>query len=147
MKGEKLRFGLDRLHAELSREMQAANKETLRLRKALQHVEAVIKLVQPDGDMAMIANRRRRRRITTFRRGEIGQAVYQTLRAATAPLTTKEIALAILLRKGVKQPDTVALYHLEHGIRNLFRAWAGKTIAPTNDWPRRWAIIRRDANS
>ncbi|HEY5209632.1 MAG TPA: hypothetical protein VIJ42_09335 [Stellaceae bacterium] len=141
--GDILRSGLDRLHAELSREMQTATKEVLRLRKAIQHVEAVIKLVAPDGDMAMIANRRRRRRILTFKRGEIGQAVYQTLRETAEPLTVKEIALACLLRKGVTGPDKVALYHLEHGIRNLFRTWAGETVTATG-FPRKWALITRD---
>ena len=62
------KFTLDRLHAELAGKILDNKAEADRLRQAMVHVEAVLKLLDPSHNLRTIAVRRRKPN-AWFRRG------------------------------------------------------------------------------
>lgn len=91
---------LEQLHAELGGKILDNKAEAKRLAEAMVHVEAVLKMLQPDYDVRPIAVRRRKPN-QWFRRGTVFRSALEVLRNATGPLTTREIAETMLARKGV----------------------------------------------
>lgn len=87
---------LSQLHAELGGKLIDNKAEAKRLTVAMLQVEAVIKMLQPDYDTRRIAVRRRNRRNPWFERGDQYRCALDVLRKATAPLTAREIVMAMV---------------------------------------------------
>lgn len=76
-------------------------KRQIRARKdALVHVDATLKLLDPGYDAKSVRNKRIPQRIRLFRQGELGRLILGTLRKAEKPLSTAQIATAILVAGG-----------------------------------------------
>ena len=75
------------------------------LRSDVLHVDAVIRLMDPAYQLDAIVPKRRRQRREWFGNGELLRAVLETLRQAREPMTSREVALAIMERKGFDQND------------------------------------------
>jgi len=86
---------------------------------AIDHV--LIKVIGYDGDI--IEQSRDFRRVTTFKRGELTKAIMDTLRAAERPLTTLEMAQAVMATKGVSvsysRKDKPRVSNVYEGLRRL----------------------------
>ena len=79
--------GLVKKYAELSGGLQASRKESRRIKSAMVHVEAVIKLYKKDYDTASIKSLRLyRRRHPNFQRGTYSRVAMDVLREAKEPL-------------------------------------------------------------
>jgi hypothetical protein len=102
------KYTLEQLHAELAGKILDNKREAKRLAQAMVHVEAVLKLLVPGYDVRPIAIRRRKHN-PWFKRGTVLRIVLGVLRDATGPMTAREIVLAMLAAKGVKdaKPDDV----------------------------------------
>src|SRR5438552_10312001 len=92
------KFTLLRLHAELGGKIKDNKAEAEHLAKAMMHVEAVVKLIDPAHNLRPIAVRRRKPN-PWFRRGTIFRGALDVLRAAEKPLTAREITLRMLAAK------------------------------------------------
>jgi hypothetical protein len=66
------------------------------------HVEAVLKMFNPDLNVAGIAARRRVNGNPWFRRGTLFRAVLDVLRTATAPMTVTELTYAVVAARGIE---------------------------------------------
>jgi len=102
------KYTLEQLHAELAGKILDNKREAKRLAQAMVHVEAVLKLLVPGYDVRPIAIRRRKHN-PWFKRGTVLRLVLDVLRASDGPMTAREIVLAMLVAKGVKdaKPDDV----------------------------------------
>src|SRR5882757_4721270 len=92
-------FTLSQLHSELAGKLSANLRETKRLRLAIFQVEAVMKLLSPEVNIRLIAPKRRNVGNPWFKRGTLARAVIDTLRRSAMPMTTREIADALLAGK------------------------------------------------
>jgi hypothetical protein len=72
----------------------------------LTHLDATMRLFDPDL-LLQDAEPKQRERISWFRPGECLRVIYDVLREATQPLTTREIAQGWLLRKILQSPTSV----------------------------------------
>jgi hypothetical protein len=134
--------GLVKLHADLGGRILANRKEATKLTSDMKHIEAVIRMFEPGYDVRRIAVRRRNRKNPWFKRGTLFRAALDVLRRADGPLTTREIAVAMLRAKGVSQPGLKQLRDLYGGIQSSMRNYEGKSVERVGEgMPRRWRLI------
>ena len=129
------KFTLERLHAELGGKILDNKAEAERLRQAMMHVEAVLKLLDPDHNLRSIAVRRRTPN-AWFKRGTVYRTALDVLRTAQEPLTVGEIAARMVEAKGIQDAPRSAMEKLEGAIR----ASLNKHHGPGTGTPSRWDL-------
>jgi hypothetical protein len=92
-------YTLAQLHSELAGKLSANQRETKRLRLSIFQVEAVMKLLSPEVNLRLIAPKRRNVGNPWFKRGTLARSVMDALRRSGVPMTTREIADALLAGK------------------------------------------------
>jgi hypothetical protein len=80
-------------------------REAAQQRADLVHVDAVLRLYAPELEPDCIPSRAVRRRNGWFQPGELVRMVLDMLRVAPAPLPTREIAAAVMVRHGLDPAD------------------------------------------
>jgi hypothetical protein len=132
---------LVKLHADLGGRIQANKDEAVQLAEAMKHVEAVIKLYNPDYNVARIAGRRRQKTNPWFKRGTLFREALDVMRKAAGPLTCAEITDGVLAAHGIKDATKRQWQGIEAGIRSCLETAAGKTVERAGDGvPRRWKV-------
>jgi hypothetical protein len=132
---------LVRLHADLGGQIQANKAEAIRLAEAMKHVEAVIKLFDPDYNVRVISVRRRQRTNPWFKRGTLFREALALLRTATEPLTIAQITDGVLTAKGIKDASLSQWRGIEAGLRSCLEKNAGKTVQRVGEGhPMRWRV-------
>lgn len=135
-------FTLEQLHAELAGKIRESRKETTRLHKAMRHVEAVLKLLQPGYNVRPIAVRRRRQN-PWFKRGTVLRRVLDVLRKAETPLTAREVTVRMVADHGVTNPPAKDIRSLAASVSSSLWNHRGKGVARHGeDFPPRWEITR-----
>lgn len=94
--------GLVEKRAELAGEIKAAEQNLQVMRESLSHLDATIRLLAPEVELSRIGVKRRYSKNNLFGRGELSRAVRETLRDAQAPLSSKDISIAILAPRGLE---------------------------------------------
>jgi DNA-binding transcriptional regulator LsrR (DeoR family) len=131
---------LNKLHRQLAADLALNKAEAKRLVKKMQHVEAVLKMLQPDLDLRPHGVARRRAN-PWFRRGVMSRHVLDVLRAADAPLTAAEIVGRMLDAKDVADPDPVAFRGLRNVVQSWLRRHAGAQVIAHQGRPQRWTLL------
>lgn len=107
----------------------------------MSHVEAVLKMMQPDFNVASIAPRRRNKQASPYKRGEVFRAVLEVLRVADRPLTSREISEALLHKAGIAEPPLKQIRDMVGAVHTSLRNHQGNTIQRIgNGMPARWRI-------
>lgn len=132
-------YTLDMLHRELAGKVLANKEEGERLHEAMQHVEAVIKLLDPERNISNIAVRRRKPN-PYFKRGTVFREALSALRQAGKPLTAREVTLAMLAAKGTKNAPEKAVRDLEGAVRSSLRIHDGDSVQGAGKHPVRWQL-------
>jgi hypothetical protein len=132
---------LVRLHADLGGRILDNRKEGQRLADSMRHVEAVIRLFDPAYDVRRIAVRRRAKVNRWYKRGAMGRAILDVLKAATEPLPTRTIAERMLAARGIAEPEPAAVRDLESGVRAAIRQSLAKHLMADSSKPTRWRLI------
>jgi hypothetical protein len=133
---------LIRLHADIGGRIQENKRQALRLAEDMKHVEAVLKMFDPEFNARAIAARRRVTGNPWFKRGTMFRHALEALRAAPGPMTVRELVDAILAVKGIT--DATAKQHkdLEAGLRASLGVHEGKTVERVGEGiPMRWRLL------
>ena len=134
-------YGLKRLHARLGGEIKDNKQEAKRLADAMKHVEAVLKMLEPEFNVAAIAARRRYKSASPYKRGEVFRAVLDVLRKSEQPLTSREISETLLRNAGISEPTIKQIRDMVGSVHSSLRNHQGKTIERAGDgMPARWRI-------
>ena len=132
---------LKRLHAELGGQIKENRREAARLAEAMKHVEAVLKMLQPEFNARAISARRRYARHSPFKRGSGTRHIMDVLRTAPEPLTSSQIAEAVLRNAGVAEPDAEAVRNARGSVHSTLRRYQGKTVEAVGEgFPVRWRL-------
>ena len=91
--------------AELAGMLRQLEQQLVRQRASLAHVDATMRLFDPEIRPKDIRPRQPRERNAWFRQGECLRLIYDELREATQPLTTRELAERIMQIKGISAAD------------------------------------------
>jgi len=132
---------LKRLHVELGRAMKETRREAAKITERMVHVEAVLKMLEPGFDLRTVVGHRRPKHVTPYRRGTVFRAVLDALREADHPLTSREMAEALLERAGIANPTADQVRAMWGSIHSAMRAHQGRTIVRVGDTlPMRWRV-------
>jgi len=99
--------GLVAKRGELAGEVEHHRRELHRLAEALGHVDATIRLFDPDYELGAMVEGGRSGRHHWFGSGECQRLVLETLRDALEPLSGRALARALLARKGLEDKRDV----------------------------------------
>ena len=91
--------------AEISGHIHDLEKRITRQRANLANLDATIKLFSPGTNPDAIPPKRAYRRTRYFARNELSRLTQDALRTAPGPLTSAEIAAAVMLAKGMPADD------------------------------------------
>jgi hypothetical protein len=133
---------LVRLHADIGGRIQKNQAEAAQLADDMKHVEAVLKMFDPEFNCRAISARRRVTGNPWFKRGTLFRHAIDVLRTAAAPMTVKEIADAVLAGRGITETTSKQRRDLEAGLRSSLESNAGRTVNRVGDGiPKRWNLI------
>jgi hypothetical protein len=136
---------LERLHAELGGKILENRQEAESLKEQMQHVEAVIKMLAPDYNLAKITVKRRATN-RWFKRGALYRKALDVLRTAVQPMTATELAWAVLAAGDIHTDDKKAVQILGQSIQASLRNHAGKGVQQVNEGiPARWTLAAQYA--
>jgi len=106
---------LKKRRAEIAGEMTALRSRLRYLRGMIEHVDNAIRLFAPDVDPTAIPEKKPYRRVKLFNAGELNRLILNALRKAGKPLSTGEVAVAVIEEDGLG-PEALL------GITNRVRA-------------------------
>lgn len=110
-------------------------------RAGLVHLDATLRMFAPDTEVAEIRPKAVCRRNAWFGKGECARLVYGILRTAARPMTSREIAAALMAGRGLDPADhrTRELIHKTvHGM--LKRAVRSVVVATTDGQALAWRV-------
>ena len=96
--------GLVAKRAEIAGEIAGARETLRKLIVDLDHIDAAIRLFDPDYDVASIRDKPVHP-AQVARRGDSIRLILDLLREATEPMTTKQIALQVMAHRGLNTVD------------------------------------------
>jgi hypothetical protein len=135
---------LVRLHADLGGQIWENRKEAERLAEAMKHVEAVIRLFDPDYNVHRISIRRRHKGNIWFKRGTLFRHALDVLRKAQEPLTTRQITERLLNARNIRNVASRDVSNLAASVWASLQNNEGKTVARVGDGvPSRWKIANQ----
>lgn len=138
-------FALKNLHAQLGGEIQDNRREAKRLAEAMKHVEAVLKMLAPGFSVQGISARRRYKQHSPFKRGGGTRRMMDILRTADGPLTSSEVAEAMLRAAGVPEPTAAEIRNARGSVHATLRRYQGKSVKAVGEgFPVRWVLIASD---
>ena len=91
--------------SEVAGQIADLERKIAQQRADLVHVDAVLGLYAPELEPDRIPSGAVRRRNGWFKSGELVRMVLDTLRVAPAPMPTRDIAAAVMLRRGLDPAD------------------------------------------
>lgn len=89
--------------SELAGLIQHYQQEINRISGDLGHIDAAIKLFNPEYDLRTISAKAHRERNQYFKPGELGRLILDILRNASEPMTSRQIACSVLDAKSLEQ--------------------------------------------
>lgn len=105
MAGRHVIGALREKRAELSGRLRQLEQQLAQQRANLAHLDATMRLFDPQIRPSDIRPRQPRARNAWFRPGECLRLIYDELREATQPATTRELAERIMRRKSIPPTD------------------------------------------
>ena len=130
---------LERLHMELGGQILENRQKHEELSHQMRHVEAVIKMLDPAYNLARITVKRRKPN-KWFKRGTLYRRALDVLRTATGPMTTAEIAAAILKAEGI-EASKADVQSVSLGIQHSLKNHDGKGVEIMGEArPARWQL-------
>jgi hypothetical protein len=91
--------------SELAGLVRQLEQQLVRQRTNLTHLDATMRLFDPEIRPSDIRPKQRRARNAWFRPGECPRLIYDELREAAQPMTTRELAERIMRRKAIPAAD------------------------------------------
>jgi hypothetical protein len=113
--------GLIDNRAELAGEIRLLEDRLEQLRSNILHVDATIRIIDPAYQVDAIVPKVRRPRRDWFGRGELLRSILETPRKAPEPLTAREIAVALMARKGFDANDAATVRLVERRVDSTVR--------------------------
>lgn len=132
-------YALLRLHAEIAGNIVKNRSEAKRLRRKLDHVDAVLRMLEPGINIHSAAVQKRESN-PWFKKGTLFRAAIEAMRAAGRPLSSREITLAVLARRGVTDAAPQAVRDLVCSVERSLVYHRGRSIEAVGSRPVHWKL-------
>jgi len=130
------------LHADIGGKIAENKRQAAQLAEEAAHVEAVIRMFDPAFDMKRISARRRNKANPWFKHGTLFRHAMDVLRTATEPLTTRQIAEAIIAGHGIKDATSKQILGVAAGLQKTLQHRLGKSVERVGEGsPMRWRLL------
>jgi hypothetical protein len=145
--------GLVAKRGELAGQVEQSRREVQRLAEELSHLDATIRLFDPDDDVGAVQSKGPRHRQQWFGSGECQRLVLEALRDAREPLSARAVMQLVAARKAVlEHPEVRAGVHktVQAVRRCLAAKGAARVVAldgHTQVWTRGWAAQAASSSS
>src|SRR3984893_9356913 len=128
--------------AEISGHIHDLEKRIARQRANLANLDATIKLFSPGANPDAIPPKRAYRRTRYFARNELSRLTQDALRTASGPLTSAEIAAAVMQAKGMPPDDAAFKEIVSARALSVLRRLAKREAAVKSGTSRdaKWAL-------
>jgi hypothetical protein len=131
---------LTQLHAELAGKIETNRKSGDKLRSQMVQVEAVMKMLDPEVNLRIIAPKRRVIGNPWFKRGTLYRSALDVLRTAPGSLAAADMVRAMLAAKGASATRQQTA-KLEAAVWAAMRKHEGRGIEAVGDGkPARWRL-------
>src|SRR3954452_21276150 len=118
-----------RKRADIAGEVEALSARCHQLRVNLVHLDAAIRIMDPDAEPELIRPRKPSRRgCDWFGRQELLRLALEGVRKAERPLSTVEIARGVMLCKGIVVDDAIALRRVAGMVKGVLHRQDGRTV-------------------
>ena len=125
MSGNIVLSGLVEKRAELAGEIRQAEDRLEQMRSDILHLDATIRLIDPSFHTDAIVPKVRRQRREWFAKNELFRMILDTLRRAPEAMTSRELALALMERKGYDTQDAATVRLVEKRVDATVRRREG----------------------
>lgn len=135
---------LTRKRAEIAGRIEHAQLELRHLIAELDHVDATIRIFNPDIDIGAIRSKPVPPRHAAFK-GEVTRLVLTSLRHAEAPITSRDIALKLMVGRGLNPEDRELSVIMVKRVCACLRVQKRKGIvrnAPSAGSLQGWELVR-----
>ena len=102
-------------------------------RADLVHLDATLRMFAPDTEVAEIKPKAVRRRNAWFGKGECARLVYAILRTAARPMTSREIAEALMAARGLDPADHRTRDLIQKTVHGRLKRAVPTVVAVTTD--------------
>jgi hypothetical protein len=132
-------YTLTQLHAELAGKFIENRNAAVKIKTAMLQVEAVLQMLQPGFSVRALSAKRRNKSNPWFKRGTLFRSAVDVLRRATAPMTAREIADALIAGKAPEATSKQAM-DLQAALLAALRKRNGATVVGEGT-PARWRLL------
>ena len=140
--------GLVRRRAALTGEIEAIHKRLRQMLAELEHLDATLLMFAPDFQIEAIKPRAFRPPKDWSRRGEMTRIILSILRQAAEPLTTRDIALQLLVERALDKSDQKLLRLMTKRVGVALRLQREKGAAQCEQGPGQymlWQLVKQVA--
>jgi hypothetical protein len=114
--------------SEVAGQIADLERKIAQQRADLVHIDAVLGLYAPELEPDRIPSGAVRRRNGWFKSGELVRMVLDTLRVAPAPMPTRDIAVAVMARRGLDPADMHTARLIGKLVNNALTRQAGDLV-------------------
>lgn len=140
MTGSNVLSALTRKYAALLGALRKSEGDADKLRADLGHLEATIRLFRADWDAGSVAATRPRLPHRWDAYGAGLRTALEVLKEAAGPMTAREIALAVMERRGVPTDQRAAVDSVANALSAALKKKIGAGVMGDDARPRRWWI-------
>jgi hypothetical protein len=128
-------------YSDLQGELAALRKKDAELCRQLDHVRGVLAIYRPEMDLKPISPTRPQKPRKVTPRGKQSTLALEVLKAATTPLTTREVAREVLKRQGQEEPDERLIGIVVPNVHGALARFKKRGTVKENGNPKRWEIV------
>lgn len=126
--------------ATLASEIIQLERQLRHRRDMLVHIDATLRFLDPDIDVAAIPNKRPPQRVMLFRQWELTRAVFDAMRQHDGPVALVEIVTAVMKDKGLGPDSRPALFSKVRSTL-AYQQRAGKVTKTGEQKAARWHLV------
>ncbi len=127
--------------ARIAGEIEALQKQILRLVEDLNSLDQTIAMFDPAYRVGSIRPVRPNRRVHLFKMGQLGRIILSAMRTAKAPMRTAEIVTAVCLSMGENKSNAHLLHATVRSNLN-YLARRGRIVKIGDRGAARWELVR-----
>jgi hypothetical protein len=133
-------YTLGLLHAELAGKLLENKRAAVKIRMSMMQVEAVLKMLRPDFNIALIAPKRRVIGNPWFKRGTLFRSAVDVMRRAGMPMTARQITDALIAEKAPQATRKQAI-DIQAAILAALRKRNGAMVIGGGS-PAQWRLVQ-----
>ena len=108
------------------------------LNEGIGHVTAVIRMIEKTWDEASVKPVKPHTRNLPMKPGTCASTTLEIMRTAVEPMTARDVALEVLERNGIVNPDVKLRLRATNTVDATLRKHKGRIVTCDDSWPRKW---------